>query len=127
MLHTQWKPSYPSSCCAKSLSVCVVRRSVELDLQVLTILAQIFVMVVADGPERGQMAGLHAGQEVLPPAALQFHQATQTMLCIRLHYLQSMRHVTLVKDPAEVEKDINFRSLSQLITANLHICKHINI
>lgn len=99
MLHTQWKPSYPRSCCTKSLSVCVARSSVELDLQVLTILAQIFVMVVVDGPERGQMAWLHGGQKVLSPAALQVHQAPQTALSIHLHYLQSMRHITLVKDP----------------------------
>lgn len=94
----------------------MARSSVELDLQVLTILAQIFVMVVADGPERGHMAGLHAGQKVLSPAALQAHQAPQTTLGIHLHYLQSMRHITLIKDPAKVE-DIDFHN-SEL---HLHI------
>lgn len=73
MLNTQLEPSYSSSCSTKSLFVWVARSSVELDLKILTVLAQIFVMVVVDGPERGQMAGLHAGQEVLSPAALQFH------------------------------------------------------
>lgn len=95
-----------------------MRGSVELDLQVLSVLAQIFVMVVADGPERGQMARLHAGQEVLSPAALQVHQAPQTTLGIHLHYLQSMRHITLVKDPAKVEKDVN---LNLNTTQELHI------
>lgn len=80
-------------------------------MKVLAILAQIFVMVVVDGPERGQMARLHAGQKVLSPAALQLHQATQTALGVRLHYLQSMWNVTLVKDPAKVEKTSTFRTL----------------
>ncbi len=110
---------FPSSCCTKSLSVCVARSSVELDLQVLTVLAQIFVMVVLDGPERGQMSGLHAGQKVLSPAALQVHQAPQTALGIHLHYLLSMRHITLVEDPAKVE-DIDFHNLTQLRTASSH-------
>lgn len=117
VLQTQWKPSYPSSGCTKSLSVWVATSSVELDLQVLTVLAQIFVMVVLNGPERGQMAGLHADQKVLSPAALQVHQALQTALGIHLHYLLSMRHITLVEDPAKVE-DIDFHNLTQLRTAS---------
>lgn len=105
----------------------MARSSIELDLKVLAILAQIFVMVVVDGPERGQMAGLHAGQKVLSPAALQLHQATQTTLSVSLHYLQSMWNVTLVKDPAKVEKTSTFRTFRNPLSPNLHIRKDINI
>lgn len=82
------------------------RGAAELDLQVLAILAQIFVMVVVDRPERGQKPWLHARQEVLPPAALQLHQATQTALGIRPHHFQSVRHITLVEDPGRAKNEI---------------------
>lgn len=63
-------------------------------------------MVVSDSPERGQKAGMHASQEVLPPAALQLHQATETKLGVRPHNLQAVRNVTLVEDPERTKKEI---------------------
>lgn len=58
-------------------------------------------MVVVDGPERRQVARLHGGEEVLPPAALQVHQAPQALLGTGLHHLQTVSHVRLVENPSE--------------------------
>lgn len=51
----------------------VPQTSVEFDRQVLSVFAEELVVVVVDGPQRGEVSGLHAGEEVLPPATLQLH------------------------------------------------------
>lgn len=81
----------------------VVGRSVEFDGQVRSVLAEQLAVVVADGPERREAAGLHGAKEVLPPAALQVHEALQALLGVGLHHLQAVRHVRLVKNPEEEE------------------------
>lgn len=48
---------------------------VEFDRQVLSVFAEELVVVVVDGPQRREVSGLHAGEEVLPPASLQLHQS----------------------------------------------------
>lgn len=58
-------------------------------------------MVVVHGPEGGQVLRLHGHEEVLPPAALQAHEARQALLGVRAHHLQAVRHVGLVKNPSE--------------------------
>lgn len=58
-------------------------------------------MVVVHGPEGGQVLRLHGQEEVLPPAALQAHEARQALLGVRAHHLQAVRHVGLVKNPSE--------------------------
>lgn len=57
-------------------------------------------MVVVHGPERGQVARLHGGQEVTPPATLQLHEAPQTPLGVGAHHLKAVRNVGLVQDPS---------------------------
>lgn len=57
-------------------------------------------MVVVDGPEGREVAGLHGGKEVLPPATLQVHQALQALLGMGSHHLQTVRHVRLVENPS---------------------------
>lgn len=58
-------------------------------------------MVVVNGPERREVARLHGGEEVLPPATLQVHEAPQALLGLGSHHLQAVRHVRLVKNPSE--------------------------
>lgn len=58
-------------------------------------------MVVVDGPEGRQVVGLHGDEEVLPPAALQAHEARQALLGVGAHHLQTVRHIGLVKNPSE--------------------------
>lgn len=61
-------------------------------------------MVVVDGPERREVAGAHGGEEVLPPAALQVHQAPQAALGVRLHHLQAVGDVRLVENPSAARR-----------------------
>lgn len=77
------------------------RGSVEFDGQILSVLAEELVVVVVDGPERRKVARVHGGEEVLPPATLQVHQAPQALLSVSVHHLQTVRHVRLVEDPSE--------------------------
>lgn len=58
-------------------------------------------MVVVDGPEGREVARPHGGEEVLPPATLQVHEAPQAPLGVGSHHLQTVRHVRLVKNPSE--------------------------
>lgn len=82
-----------------------VGRSVEFDGQVRSVLAEQLAVVVADGPERREAARLHGVEEVLPPAALQVHEALQALLGVGLYHLQAVRHVRLVKNPGEEEEE----------------------
>lgn len=75
--------------------------SVEFNGQVLSVLAEELAVVVVDAPERREVLGPHGGEEVLPPAALQVHQAPQALLGSGLHHLQTVRHVRLVENPSE--------------------------
>ena len=77
-----------------------VRPSVEFDGQVLSVLAEELAVVVVDGPEGGEVARLHAAEEVLPPAPLQVHQALEAQPGVGLHQLHAVRHVRLVEDPS---------------------------
>lgn len=86
------------------------RRSVEFDGQVLSVFAEELAVVVVDGPERREVARLHGGEEVLPPAALQVHQAPQALLGAGSHHLQTVRHVRLVEDPSEERGAVRGRS-----------------
>lgn len=63
-------------------------------------------MVVVNGPERREVARLHGGEEVLPPATLQVHQALQALLGMGLHNLQTVRHVRLVENPSEEREEM---------------------
>ena len=85
------------------MSVAALRcqQSVEFDGQVLSVLAEQLAVVVVDGPERGEVARSHGGEEMLPPAALQVHQALQTLLGVSPHHLQAVRHVCLIEYPSE--------------------------
>ena len=74
--------------------------SVEPDLQVLSVLAEELAVVVVHGPEGGEVARLHAGQEVLPPAPLQLHEAPEAPLGVAPHHLQAVGDVGLVQDPS---------------------------
>ena len=63
----------------KAIWLVVLRSgSVEFDGQVLSVLAEELAVVVVHGPERGEVSRLHGLQEVLPPAALQLHEALET-------------------------------------------------
>lgn len=79
----------------------MVRQSVEFDGQVRSVFAEELAVVVVDGPERREVARPHGGEEVLPPATLQVHEAPQAPLCLGSHHLQTVRHVRLVKNPSE--------------------------
>lgn len=75
-------------------------------------------MVVVHGPERRQVARLHAVEKVLPPAALQVHQALQAPLSMEPHHLQAVGHIRLVEYPSEeesAEDGETFRDSSQTI------------
>lgn len=74
--------------------------SVEFDWQVGSVLAEELAVVVVDGPEGREVARPHGGEEVLPPAPLQLHQARQAALAVDAHHLQAVRHVRLVKNPS---------------------------
>lgn len=58
-------------------------------------------MVVIDRPERREVSRPHGGEEVLPPATLQAHQAQEAPLDVSLHHLQAVGHVRLVENPRE--------------------------
>ena len=51
------------------------RPSVKFDGDVRSVLSNELAVVVIDGPQWGQVPRPHAAQEVLPPAALQLHEA----------------------------------------------------
>lgn len=74
----------------------VPHRSVEFNGQVLSVFAEKLAVVVVHGPQRGEVARLHGGQEVLPPATLQLHEAPQASLGVSSHHLQAVRYVRLV-------------------------------
>ena len=93
--------------------------SVQFDGQVLSVFAEELAVVVVDGPERRQVARLHGGEEVLPPAALQVHQAPQALLGTGLHHLQTVSHVRLVENPSGGEKSSQRASAHSLPEAAL--------
>lgn len=74
-------------------------------------------MVVVDGPEGREVARVHGGEEVLPPATLQVHQALQTLLGMSLHNLQAVRHVRLIENPSGGERSSQRASLYNSLTA----------
>lgn len=77
----------------------MAQRSVQFNGQVRSVFAKELAVVVVHGPERRQVAGLHAGEEVLPPATLQVHEPLQSPLGVGSHHLQTVRHVRLIKNP----------------------------
>lgn len=97
--------------------------SVEFDGQVRSVFAEQFAVVVVDGPERREVTRAHGGEEVLPPATLQDHQALQAPLGVGSHHLQTVRDVRLVEDPSEEREERSEgddrHSLYSIITASI--------
>lgn len=94
----RWEKS--AFCPGPACGPCGDWQSVEFDGQVLSVFAEELAVVVVDGPEGREVAGLHGGKEVLPPATLQVHQALQALLGMGSHHLQTVRHVRLVENPS---------------------------
>lgn len=92
--------------------------SVEFDGQVRSVFAEQFAVVVVDGPERREVTRAHGGEEVLPPATLQDHQALQAPLGVGSHHLQTVRDVRLVEDPSEERGAVRGRRQTQSVQYN---------
>lgn len=84
----------------------------QLDLKILSILLDQLHMVMVHWPLLWEVFGLHAVQEMLPPASFQLHKRAQASFSTTLHHLQSMWHVALIADPARTQAQFIFTQAS---------------